>query len=120
MPALPARIPGPPIPKASWDAKVYDLGEVNQLLDIINQLKKKKITGASVVYNWALRRIQPLQKWANLGFEYTGEDDPSHFESKKISEADALHLVKQVLDDVETMPFLWEDFRRGSQPREVE
>ena len=82
-PALLARTPGPPIPRASWNAKVDDLVQVNQLLDIIDQLKKKKITGASVVYNWAMRRIQPLHKRANLGFDYSGKSDPSRFNFAK-------------------------------------
>ena len=78
---LPARTPGPPVPKSCWNAKVEDLAQVNQLLDIIDHLKKMKITGASVVGYSAMRRIQLLQKRANLGYDYTGEDDPSRLDS---------------------------------------
>jgi hypothetical protein len=80
-PALPPRTPGPPIPRASWNSRVEDLAQVNKLLDMIDQLKKMKITGASVVCNWVMRRIQPLQKRVNLGHDYTGEDDPSRLDS---------------------------------------
>ena len=93
---------------------------MNQLLDIIDHLKKMKITGASVVGNWAMRRIQLLQKRANLGYDYTGEDDPSRLDSKKISKIDALRLVSRVLDGVEARPVLGEDFWHGSRPREVQ
>ena len=96
------------------------LAQVNELLDMIDHLKKMKITGASVVGNWVMRRIQPLQKRANLGYEYTGEGDPSCLDSKKISDADALRLVSRVLDGVEARPVLGEDFRHNSRPREVE
>ena len=119
-PALPARTSRPPVPRTSWNVTVEDLAQVNELLDMIDHLKKMKITGASVVGNWVMRRIQPLQKRANLGYEYTGEDDPSRLDSKKISDADALCLVSRVLDGVEARPVLGEDFQHNSRPREVE
>ena len=87
-----------------------DLAQVDQLLDMIDRLKKLKITGALVVGNWAMRGIQPLQRRTNLGYEYTDEDDPSRLDSKKIAETDAMCHVNRVLDGVEARPVLGEDF----------
>jgi len=65
------------------------------------------------------RRIQPLQQRANLGFMYTGEDDPLHFTSDKISQADAMRRVCRVLDTVTEAPLIGGDFRLNKHPREI-
>lgn len=98
-PALPDRILGPPTPKASWNPKGQNLAQINDLIGKIEHLKKKGLTGTSVMMNWIYRRIQPLQHRANFGFLYAGDDDPGHLTIDKITEADALHRVCRVLEE---------------------
>ena len=66
-----------------------------------------------------MRRIQPLQQRKYLGFDYTGEDDPSRFTPDKISHAYALRRVCRVLDGVDVMPVCGGDFQLNKRPREV-
>jgi len=115
-PALPARTPGPPVPKPSWNSMSENLIQINDLLDEIDHLKKKKLTGASVVANWMCRQIQPLQQQTNFGFVYTSEDDPSRFTPDKITQADALWRVCRVLDGVDEAPVCGGDFCLNKRP----
>ena len=63
--------------------------QVNFLLGEIEMLKADhQICGASVIAHWSMNRIQPLQRQINLGFQYTGEADPSRYTRTKISEDD--------------------------------
>jgi hypothetical protein len=37
-----------------------DKSQVNELLKKIMELRNKGVTGASMIYSWSIRRIQPL------------------------------------------------------------
>jgi len=118
-PALPARVPGPPVLKPNWNSKGQNLTQTNDLLGKIDHLKKKKLNGASVVFNWICRRIQPLQQRANFSFLYEGESDPSRFSVDKTRKEVALHRVCRVLDGVLEPPLSGGDFQLNKHPREV-
>ena len=76
-PALPRRIPGPPQQCTEW----YNHGQIkvqeDELLQRIVGMRNMGVTGATVVFSWLGRQIQPLQKHCHLGFEYSGLTDPS-------------------------------------------
>ena len=78
-----------------------------------------QITGASVVAHWTIRRVQPLQRRVHLAFEYTGEEDPTRYSRKKISEDDLENRVTALLKNVEWRPSLSGAFRAGRHFREV-
>ena len=93
---------------------------MNYLLGEIDLLKKdRKISGASVVAHWMCRRIQPLQQRVHLGFQFTGEEEPTRFTRDKISHADVMHRVNRVLEGIVRMPNVGGTFRAGKRPREV-
>lgn len=62
-----------------------DMNQINVLLVEIMEHKKAGVTGASMVYYWMGRRIQPLQKQVRFGFKYLGVLDPSRFTADKIA-----------------------------------
>jgi len=69
--SLPLRTPGPPVKKSNWNSKGNGGDQVNFLLREIEKLKADHhICSASVIANWSMRRIQPLQRWVHLGFQY--------------------------------------------------
>ena len=73
--------------KSNWNSKGRGGDQVNFLLGEIERLKTEhQICGASVIAHWSMRRIQPLQQQVNLGFQYTGEADPSRYTRTKIFE----------------------------------
>ena len=99
--SLPLRIPGPPVKKSNWNSKGSGGDQVNILLGEIERLKADhQIYGASVIAHWLLCRIQPLQRRVNLGFQYTGEVDPSRYTRTKISEDDLKDRVLELLKNV--------------------
>ena len=99
--SLPLRTTGPPMKRPSWNSKGGRADQVNFLLGEIEVLKAEhQITGASVVAHWTIRRVQPLQRWVHLAFEYTGEEDSTRYTREKISEDDLEARVAALLKNV--------------------
>ena len=66
-----------------------------------------------------MRRIQPLQRRANLGFQYTGEADPSRYTRTKISEDDLKDRVLELLKNMPGTANVVGTFSAVRLPREV-
>ncbi|RLM92768.1 hypothetical protein C2845_PM08G12580 [Panicum miliaceum] len=71
-PALPERTNEGPKIVPEWEERPVkgDMDQVHDLIKVIKALKEMNVTGASIMYSWIARRIQPLQKRDRLGFEY--------------------------------------------------
>jgi len=103
--SFPLRTPGPPVKKSSWNYRGDSADQVNFLLGEIERLKADhRITGASVIVHWTLWRIQPLQRRVHLGFQYTGEEDPTRYTHAMISEADLKGRVDRSLKNAVWKP----------------
>jgi hypothetical protein len=97
-----------------------NVDQVNFLLGKIDLLKKNhKISRASVVAHWSLRRVQLLQQRLHLGFQFTGEKDPTRFTRDKISHVDLKRRIDRPLKDVVGEPKIGGTFKAGRQPREL-
>ena len=72
-----------------------------------------------MVAHWTIRRVQPLQRWVHLAFEYVGEEDPTRYTREKISEDDLEVRVAALLKNVDWRPSLSGAFRAGRRPQEV-
>ena len=84
--------------KPSWNSRGDGVDQVNFLRGEIEKLKADhRITGASVIVHWTLWRIQPLQRRVHLGFQYTGEEDPTRYTHARISEVDLRGRVDRLL-----------------------
>ena len=66
-----------------------------------------------------MRRIQPLQRRVNLGFQYAGETDPSHYTRTKITEDDLKDRVLELLRNVPGTANIVGTFSAVRRPREV-
>jgi hypothetical protein len=82
------------------------MDQVRELLDIIEVQKMKRVTGASIMFVFFKRRIQPIQQRHRLGFEYTGPADPSRMCAEELSDEVALRRVQRVLLDVDAVPYV--------------
>jgi hypothetical protein len=89
------------------------------LLDIIAAQKEIGVTGASVMFSFFKRRIQPIQQRHTLGFEYIGIEDPSRMCAEELTDDDALIRVKRVLLDVDAVPFIPQLFSMQNPPKPV-
>ena len=118
--SLPLRTPGPPVKKSNWNSKGSGGDQVNFLLGEIKRLKTEhQICGASVIVNWSMGRIQPMQRRVHLGFQYEGEMDPSRYTRTKITEDDLKDRVLELLKNVPEVANVAGTFSAARRPREV-
>lgn len=118
-PALPDRTPGGPKIASEWTWSPKHLSQVNDLLLKIKDHKEVGVTGASMVYSWIGRLIQPLQKRVRFDFEYLGIADPSRFIAYKIHQDEAVRHVSRVLLDAETVPYVPKLLNVKNSPKQV-
>ena len=105
--------------KPSWNSRGGNVDQVNFLLGEIERLKADhQITGASVIVHWILRRVQPLQQWVHLGFQYTGEEDRTRYTRAKISKDELKDRVAGLLKNVVRKSSLSWMLRASRRPRE--
>ena len=118
--SLPLRTPGPPMKKSNWNSKGSGGDQVSFLLGEIERLKADhQICGASVIASWTMRRILPLQRRVNLGFQYAGDVDPSRYTQTKITEDDLKDRVLELLKNVPGTANIAGTFSTVKHPREV-
>jgi hypothetical protein len=80
--------------------------QVKELLEAIEAQKKEGVTGASVMFSFYKRRVQPIQQRCCLGFEYTSPADPSRMCTEEVPDEVALQRVQRVLLDVNAVPYV--------------
>jgi hypothetical protein len=63
--------------RPEWNTELSreDMNQVNELLAIIIAHKEIGVTGASVMFSFCKRRIQPIQQRYTLDFKYIGAKD---------------------------------------------
>jgi hypothetical protein len=120
-PQLLAKSNNPPAVRPEWNLELSrgDMDQVEELLDIIEAQKMMGVTGASVMFSFFKRRIQPIQQRHRLGFEYTGSTDPSRMCAEELSDKAALVRVQRVLLDVDAVPYVPELFSARNPPKPV-
>jgi hypothetical protein len=98
----------PPVVRGEWNLEPsgMEMIQVKELLEAIEALKKEGVTGASVMFSFYKRRVQPIQQRCCLGFEYTGPADPSCMCTEEVPDEVALQRVQRVLLDVNTVPYV--------------
>jgi hypothetical protein len=96
-----------------------DMDRVDELLDTIAAHKETGVTGASVMFSFFKRRVQPIQQHHILGFEYKGAEDPSHMWTEELTDEAALTRVRQVLLDVDAVPYVLQLFAAQNPPKPV-
>jgi hypothetical protein len=98
--------------RPEWNLELSrgDRDQVEELLKFIEANKLMGVTGASVMFSFFKRRVQPIQQRHRLGFEYTGSEDPSRMCAEELSHDAALLRVRRVLLDVDAIPYIPELF----------
>jgi hypothetical protein len=95
------------------------MDQVNELLDTIAAHKKMGTTGASIMFSFLKRRVQPIQQHHILGFEYKGAKDPSRMCAEELTDEAALIQVRRVLLDVDAVPYVPQLFSAQNPPKPV-
>jgi hypothetical protein len=120
-PQLPEKSGKPLIMRPEWNTEPSrgDLDQVNKFLPIIVAHKEIEVTGASVMFSFFKRRIQPIQQRHTLGFEYIGAEDPSRMCAEELTDDATLIWVKRVLLDVNAVPYIPQLFSTKNPPKPV-
>jgi hypothetical protein len=95
------------------------MDQVDELLDTIATHKEMGVTGASVMFSFFKRRVQPIQQCHILGFDYRGAEDPSRMCAEELTDEAALIRVKRVLLDVNAVPDVPGLFSARTPPKPV-
>ena len=77
------------------------------------------MTGAMVAFSWLGRQIQPLQKRCHPGFEYSGLDEPSQFSSEVIHPNEAIAILNDIFEGVDSVPELPKLYHHKNTPNLV-
>jgi hypothetical protein len=98
----------PPVVRGEWNLEPSggEMDQVKEMLDVIEAQKKKGVTGASVMFVFYKRHVQPIQQRHHLGFEYTGPADPSQMCAEDLPDVATLQRVQRVLLDVDAVPYM--------------
>jgi hypothetical protein len=95
------------------------MDQVNELLDTIAAHKEMGVTGASVMFSFLKRRVQPIQQRHILGFEYKGAEDPSRMCAEELMDEAAVTRVRRVLLDMDAVPYVPQLFTAQNPPKLV-
>jgi hypothetical protein len=111
----------PPLVRPEWNLELTrgDLDQVKELLEVIEALKMMGVTGASVMFSFFKRRVQPIQQRHKLGFEYSGAEDSSRMCAEELTDEAALRRVGRVLLDVDAVPYVPQLYTAQKPPKLV-
>jgi hypothetical protein len=121
VPQLPERSGKPHVVRPEWNTELSRgaIDQVDELLAIIAAHKEIGVIGASLMFSFFKRRIQPIQQCHTLDFEYIGAEDPSRMCAEELTDDAVLIRVKRVLLDVNAVPYIPEFFSTQNPPKSV-
>ncbi|RLM48599.1 hypothetical protein C2845_PMPSC055854 [Panicum miliaceum] len=98
-PGLPPRTGFPPVLNARWEEKPTkeEMVEVEVLLAELQKLKADKLTGAAVALSFAKRLTQPIQERVHPGYEYSGREDLTRGQNRKVLRNEAYKWVMLIV-----------------------
>jgi hypothetical protein len=98
LPGLPRRTRHKPVKMNEWDfgLSYRDLGELNAVLELVNDVKKQGVTGATVARSFCRRMIQPIKDRVHPAYEYWGQSDPTRQVNRKVSKEEMVARVSQM------------------------
>jgi hypothetical protein len=98
LPGLPRRTGHKPVKISEWDLGLSsrDLEDLKAVLDLVNDMKKRGVTGATVARSFCRRLIQPIKDRVHPEYEYWGQSDPTREVSRKVSKEEMVARVSQM------------------------
>jgi hypothetical protein len=98
LPGLPRRTGHKPVKINEWDLGLSsrDLKEVEGVLDLVSDMKKRRVTEAAVARSFCRRMIQPIKDHVHPAYEYWGQSDPTREVNRKVSKEEMAARVSQM------------------------
>jgi hypothetical protein len=66
-------------------------------LELVNDLKERGVTGASIARSFCQRLIQPIKDRVHPAYEYLGQSDPTLEVNCKVSKEEMAARVSQII-----------------------
>jgi hypothetical protein len=98
LPGLRRRNGHKPVKINKWDLgfSLRSLGELEPVLELVNELKKQGVRGAVVARSFCRRMIQPIKDRVHPTYEYWGQSDPTREVNRKVSKEEMAARVSQM------------------------
>jgi hypothetical protein len=95
---LPRRSGHKPVNISEWDLGLSsrDTEDLKEILELVKDLKKRGVTGASVASSFCRRLIQPIKDRVHPAYEYWGQSNPMREVNCKISKDKMAARVSQI------------------------
>ena len=122
--------PAPSLPKCKIDPPLFVLewmrkstpgsdDQMKELMDLIWYLRAMGVTASSLIFNWMQRKVQPLKRRDNFGFQYEETQDTSRFFAEPMERSEGLKRIKTIFPDLCSVPCVPPIFRTNNPPSEV-
>jgi hypothetical protein len=87
IPGLLRRTGHKPVKINKWDLGLSsrDLKELEGVLELVGDMKKRGVAGAAVARSFCRRIIQPINNRVHPTYEYWGQSDPTRKVNRKVS-----------------------------------
>jgi hypothetical protein len=98
LPGLPCRTGHKPVKMNKWDLGLSsrDLEDLKGVLELVNDMKKRGMTGVVVTKSFCRRMIQPIKDRVHPACEYWGQSDPTREVNRKVSKEEMAGRVSQM------------------------
>ena len=78
------------------------------------------MTGFGIVSSFLRRRVQPLKERENLGFEYSGAEDPSRMvPALELTDEEVLERLQKMLKGASVVPLTVSEYSANNPPPAV-
>jgi hypothetical protein len=87
LPVLPRHVGHKPVKILEWDLGLSsrEVDDIKEVLALVEDLKKRGVTGGSVARSFCRRLIQPIKDRVHLAYEFWGQSDPTREVNYKVS-----------------------------------
>jgi hypothetical protein len=98
LPGLPRRTGHKPVKISEWDLGLSsrDIEDLEGVLELVSDLKKRGVTRAIVARSFCRRLIQPIKDRVHPAYEYWGQSDPTCEVNRKVSKEEMPARVSQI------------------------
>jgi hypothetical protein len=98
IPGLPRRTGHKLVKISEWDLglSTRDLDDLKGVLELVSDVKKRGVTGATVARSFCRRMIQPIKDWVHPTYQYCGQSDPTREVNHKVSKEEMAGRVSQM------------------------
>jgi hypothetical protein len=86
---------------SEWDLglQTRDLEDLKGVLELVNDLKKRGVTGAVVARSFCQQMIQPIKDRVHPAYEYFGQSDPTRVVNRKVPREEMAARVSQMYSE---------------------